>query len=65
MLVYKIWWPNCDKQLWERRGEHEKEKKQRLVKVSQLFLAETVANKGEKENLELTEVHGEDWIIIL
>ena len=26
MLVYKIWWPNRDKQLWEGQGEHEKEK---------------------------------------
>ena len=26
MLVYKIWWPNRDKQLWEGRGEHEKGK---------------------------------------
>ena len=44
MLVYKIWWSSRDKQLWEGRGEQELEgKKQRLVKVSQLFLFETVA----------------------
>ena len=26
MLVYKIWWPNRDKQLWEGQGKHENEK---------------------------------------
>ena len=26
MLVYKVWWLNRDKQLWEGQGEHEKEK---------------------------------------
>ena len=26
MLVYKIWWPNRNKQLWEGRGEHERGK---------------------------------------
>ena len=26
MLVYTIWWPNRDKQLWEGRGEQEKGK---------------------------------------
>ena len=43
MLVYKIWCTNRDKQPWEGWGEHEKGKKQRLAKVSQLFLSETVA----------------------
>ena len=36
------------KQLWEGRGEHEKGKKQRLVKVSQLFLSETVSRHGRE-----------------
>ena len=26
MLVYKVWWLNRDKQLWEGQGEHDKEK---------------------------------------
>ena len=43
MFVYKVWWLNRDKQLWEGQGEHEKEKKTAFGQVSQLFLSETVA----------------------
>ena len=37
MLVYKIWWPNRDKQLWEGRGEHEKEKNSIWLKCPNYF----------------------------
>ena len=42
MLVYKIWWVNCDKQHWEEEETGKKEKKQRLVEVSQQFWSETI-----------------------
>ena len=41
MLVYKIWWVNCDERHWEEE-ETGKEKKQRSVEVSQLLLSESV-----------------------
>ena len=37
MLVYKIWWPNRDKQLWEGRGEHEKGKNSVWLKWPNYF----------------------------
>ena len=37
MLVYKIWWPNRDKQLWEGRGEHEKGKNSVWLKCPNYF----------------------------
>ena len=37
MLVYKIWWPNRDKQLWEGRGEHEKRKNSVWLKCPNYF----------------------------
>ena len=37
MLVYKIWWSNRDKQLWERRGEHEKGKNSVWLKCPNYF----------------------------
>ena len=50
MLVYKVWWLNHDKQLWEGQGEHEKAKNSIWSEVSQLFLSETVV----AQNLILT-----------
>ena len=37
MLVYKIWWSNRDKQLWEGRGEHEKGKNSVWLKCPNYF----------------------------
>ena len=37
MLVYKIWWPNRDKQLWEGWGEHEKGKNSVWLKCPNFF----------------------------
>ena len=37
MLVYKIWWPNRDKQLWEGRGEHENGKNSVWLKCPNYF----------------------------
>ena len=57
MLVYKIWWPNRNKQLWEGRGEHEKGKNSVwLLKVFQLFLSETVAINKKEQNHPIHEV---------
>ena len=47
MLGYKVWWLNRDKQLWEGQGEHEKEKKKRLVFAPTIF----VWDYSERSNL--------------
>ena len=37
VLVYKVWWLNRDKQLWEGQGEHEKEKNSVWFKCPNYF----------------------------
>ena len=50
MLVCKILWVKFDKQHWEGEETDKKEKNQRSVEVSQLFLSETVASRSVLKN---------------
>ena len=38
MLVYKVWWLNRDKQLWEGQGGYEKEKTAFALSVLTIFV---------------------------
>ena len=48
MSVYKVWWLNRDKQLWEGQGEHEKEKKTAFgLSVPTIFVWDCVREEFE------------------
>ena len=49
MLVYKVWWLNRDKQLWESQGlgEHEKEKTAFCLSFPTIFVWDCVGKEFE------------------
>ena len=38
LLVYKVWWLSCDKQLWEGQGEHRRKKTTFGLSVPTIFV---------------------------